>query len=88
MRLLFAEDESMMAEAVMAYLEYHGHETDWAKDGPSALEMARTGAYDCLILDVMMPGMSGPEVLKRLRKEGNTEPAIFLTAKTALEDKS
>ena len=87
MKLLLAEDEAMMAEAIVAYLSYHGHEVDWAEDGRRALEMGLEGGYDCLILDVMMPEMSGLTVLKRLRREGSTVPAIFLTARAEIEDK-
>ena len=87
MRLLLAEDESMMAEAVTAYLEYHQHQVDWAPDGPTTLTMARDGAYDCLILDVMMPGLDGLSVLRNLRARGDQTPAIFLTAKAEISDK-
>ena len=87
MRLLLAEDEEMMAEAVTAYLSYHGHEVDWAEDGAAALGKALEKEYDCLILDVMMPGMDGVAMLKRYRREGGMAPAIFLTAKSAIDDK-
>ncbi len=88
MRLLLAEDEKMMAEAVVAYLSYHGHQVECAEDGRTALEMAVLNDYDCLILDVMMPGMDGVSALKQYRKDGGMAPAIFLTAKSALEDKA
>ncbi len=87
MRLLLAEDESMMAEAIMAYLEYHGHQVDWAENGFSALAKGQANEYDCLILDIMMPGMDGVSVLKRLRENGCAAPAIFLTAKSEMDDK-
>ena len=88
MRLLLAEDESMMAEAVIAYLSFYGHEVEWAEDGPAALEKAEQNPYDCLILDIMMPGMDGISVLKQLRKEGCATPAIFLTARGEIGDKT
>ena len=87
MRLLLAEDESMMAEAVSAYLCFHGHQVDWAEDGLSALEMAEEKNYDCLILDIMMPKMDGVALLRRLRADGIETPAIFLTAKSEIDDK-
>ena len=88
MRLLLAEDETMMAEAVSEYLSFHGHQVDWAEDGLDALDKARSNAYDCLILDIMMPGMDGVSMLKQYRKEGGMAPAIFLTAKSAMDDKT
>ena len=87
MRLLLAEDESMMAEAIIAYMEYQGHQVDWAENGFSALSMAQASEYDCLILDIMMPGLDGVSVLKRLRGDGCATPAIFLTAKSRMDDK-
>ena len=87
MRLLLAEDEEAMAEAVVDYLEYHHYEVDWANNGIDALERARMGTYDVLILDIMMPGMDGLTVLRTLRGEGNTTPVLLLTAKGEIRDK-
>ena len=87
MRLLLAEDEEAMAEAVTAFLEYHHYEVDWAANGLDALESARMGIYDVLILDIMMPGMDGLTVLRTLRGEGNTTPVLLLTAKGEVRDK-
>ena len=87
MRLLLAEDEEAMAEAVIAYLEYHHYEVDWANNGTDALETARMGIYDVLVLDIMMPGMDGLTVLRTLRGEGNTTPVLLLTAKGEVRDK-
>ena len=87
MRLLLAEDEEAMAEAVVDYLEYHHYEVDWANNGTDALERARMGTYDVLILDIMMPGMDGLTVLRTLRGEGDTTPVLLLTAKGEIRDK-
>ena len=87
MRLLLAEDEEAMAEAVIAYLEYHHYEVDWASNGTDALETARMGIYDVLVLDIMMPGMDGLTVLRTLRGEGDTTPVLLLTAKGEIRDK-
>ena len=87
MRLLLAEDEEAMAEAVVDYLEYHHYEVDWANNGIDALERARMGTYDVLILDIMMPGMDGLTVLRTLRGEGDTTPVLLLTAKGEIRDK-
>ena len=87
MRLLLAEDEEAMAEAVVDFLEYHHYETDWVNNGTDALEHARRGIYDVLILDIMMPGMDGLTVLRTLRGEGSTTPVLLLTAKGEIRDK-
>ena len=87
MRLLLAEDEEAMADAVTAFLEYHHYEVDWASNGLDALEYARTGIYDVLVLDIMMPGMDGLTVLRTLRNEGNATPVLLLTAKGEVRDK-
>ena len=87
MRLLLAEDEEAMAEAVIDFLEYHHYEVDWANNGTDALEHARMGIYDVLVLDIMMPGMDGITVLRTLRGEGNTTPVLLLTARGEIRDK-
>ena len=87
MRIMLAEDEEAMAEAVTAFLEYHHYEVDWVNNGTDALETARMGIYDVLVLDIMMPGMDGLTVLRTLRGEGNTTPVLLLTAKGEIRDK-
>ena len=87
MRLLLAEDEEAMAEAVVDFLEYHHYEIDWVNNGTDALEHARMGIYDVLVLDIMMPGMDGITVLRTLRGEGNPTPVLLLTAKGEIRDK-
>jgi len=87
MKLLFAEDEIAMSEAVTDILTYHHYMVDSVYDGIAALEYARAEEYDAIILDIMMPGMNGIEVLKNLRKEGIGTPVLLLTAKAEVEDK-
>ena len=87
MRILLAEDEEAMAEAIIAYLEYHHYEVDWANNGTDALETARMGNHDVIILDIMMPGMDGITVLRTLRGEGCITPVLLLTAKGEVRDK-
>ena len=87
MKLLYAEDEKQMSEAVCDILEYYKYTVDACYDGEEALELARIGNYDGIILDLMMPKMSGLEVLKALREEGSKTPILLLTAKTKVEDK-
>ena len=87
MKLLFAEDEIAMSEAVSDILTYHHYIVDAVYDGIAALEYARAEKYDGIILDIMMPGMNGLEVLKNLRKEGIQTPVLLLTAKAEVEDR-
>lgn len=87
MKILFAEDEIAMSEAVTDILTYHHYMVDSVYDGIVAFEYAKAEEYDAIILDIMMPGMNGIEVLKKLRKEGVGTPVLLLTAKAEVEDK-
>jgi DNA-binding response OmpR family regulator len=87
MKLLLAEDEPAMSEAVTDILEYHRYQVDAVYDGNTALDYIRAGSYDGIIMDIMMPGMSGLEVLTRIRKEGCRTPVLLLTAKSEIEDR-
>lgn len=87
MRLLLAEDELAMAEAVADILTYHQYSVDTALRGDDALRMIQAGGYDGVILDVMMPGMDGLQVLARMRDHGMRTPVLLLTAKGEVEDK-
>ena len=85
MKLLYAEDEIEMSEAVTEILEFHNYIVDTVDNGKDALEYALTGQYDGIILDIMMPGLDGLQVLKRLRDAGCSVPVMLLTAKGELE---
>lgn len=87
MKLLYAEDEISMSEAVVDILTYHNYMVDAVYNGREALEYARAEQYDGIILDVMMPEMSGLEVLTRLRKEGCRVPVLLLPARAEVEDR-
>lgn len=87
MKLLYAEDEAAMSEAVVDILTYHKYSVDAVYDGEQALHYALSEAYDGIILDIMMPGMSGLDVLQALRRRGNTTPILLLTAKAEIEDR-
>lgn len=87
MKLLYAEDEISMSEAVVDILTYHKYSVDAVYDGADALAYAEAEQYDGIILDIMMPKMSGLDVLKQLRKKGNNTPILLLTAKVEIEDR-
>ena len=87
MKLLYAEDEAAMSEAVTDILSYHNYNVDAVFNGRDALDYALTEHYDGIILDVMMPGLSGLEVLQRLRQAGCRTPVLLLTAKGEVEDR-
>lgn len=87
MRILLAEDELALSKAYAQVLIMQGYEVEPVYDGKAALEAANSGTYDLMIFDVMMPKMSGLEVLKALREAGNTTYVIMLTAMSELDDK-
>lgn len=87
MKLLFAEDEVGISEAITDILAYHNYQVDAVYDGADALYYAQTQRYDGIILDIMMPKLSGLEVLERLRQEGCQTPVLLLTARTEVEDR-
>ena len=86
-RLLVADDERTILDLLCASLRHSGFEVVAANDGREALSLARAAKPDVLILDVMMPGFDGFEVVTRLRAEGLDAPVLFLTARDATEDK-
>jgi len=89
--ILIIEDEEKIARFVELELKHEGYTADKATDGRTGLEMAETGMYDLIILDIMLPQLSGIEVLRRLRKSANEAaagvPVILLTARDAITDK-
>ena len=85
-RILIVEDEEKLARFVELELNHEGYEVQKAFDGRTGLAMALEGENDLILLDVMLPGMSGLELLRRLRKERQT-PVILVTARDAVMDK-
>src|SRR5436305_13784043 len=85
-RLLVVDDEPNIRELLSASLRYAGFEVATAADGNEALRVADGFKPDLLLLDVMMPGLDGFEVVRRLRREGRPVPVLFLTARDAAED--
>lgn len=87
MKLLYAEDEHSLSEAVVDILTYHNYQVDAVYNGVDALAYAESEQYDGIILDVMMPGLDGFEVLRQLRTQGCRTPILLLTAKTQVDDR-
>lgn len=87
MKLLLAEDQLDLARPVCVILEKSGFSVDVAADGVEAIGMLRSNEYDAVLLDVMMPGMNGWEVLSQMRADGNQTPVMMLTAMDSIEDK-
>ncbi|MCW2594498.1 MAG: two component transcriptional regulator, winged helix family, partial [Jatrophihabitans sp.] len=86
-RLLVVEDDPNIVELLSASLRYAGFEVATAAEGHQALRVAREFRPDLMVLDVMMPGIDGFEVVRRLTAEGNRCPVLFLTARDAVHDK-
>ena len=86
-RVLVVDDEPNIVDLLSVSLRFQGFEVHTAGSGPAALDRAREVRPDAVILDVMMPGMDGFGVLRRLRADGIDAPALFLTARDRLEDK-
>src|SRR5919112_1551214 len=87
MRLLVVEDQPKMRELLCRGLQQGGYAVDAVSDGPSALHQATEGDYDAVLLDVMLPGMDGFEVLRRLREAERWTPVLMLTARDAVPDR-
>ncbi|MFV2020693.1 response regulator transcription factor [Micromonospora sp. LOL_023] len=88
MRVLVVEDEARLADALRRGLQEEGFAVDLAATGPHGLELARHGGYDAMILDVMLPGLSGYRVVRQLRAEENWLPVLILSAKDGEYDQA
>jgi DNA-binding response OmpR family regulator len=86
MRILIVEDEEKMARLLKKGLEEETHSVTLAHDGVEGFEMSQTYPFDVLILDVMLPGMTGFEIVRRLRQARNHVPVLMLTARDAVSD--
>jgi two-component system, OmpR family, response regulator len=87
-RVLVVEDEARLATALRRGLQAEGFAVDVAADGPAGLELARHGGYDAMILDVMLPGLSGYRVVRALRAEQHWLPVLMLSAKDGEYDEA
>ena len=87
MRILYVEDEKYLAEAVIHLLKKEKINVDWAADGEEGLELALKPNYDVIVLDIMLPKLSGLDILQTVRGRGIKTPIIMLSALNEVEDK-
>ena len=87
MRILYVEDATFLAEAVKHNLEKQGFTVDLANNGEDGLENALSDIYDCVVLDIMLPKLSGTDILKRMREKKVQTPVIMLSALSEVETK-
>jgi len=81
------EDDRLLGESLKEYLESEGFLVDWIYDSREFFDLLEVSIYDAIVLDLMMPHISGEELLRELREKGNTTPVLILTAKGRIEDK-
>ena len=87
MRILIAEDDPKLLKSLVHIFELNNYSVDGLDNGTDAFDYACSGEYDGLVLDIMMPGMDGVTLLKKLRAKGITTPALFLTARTEIDQR-
>ncbi len=87
MRLLIAEDDTKLLKSLKHIFESNKYMVDAVSNGIDALDFAETDEYDGIVLDIMMPGMDGVEVLRKIRAKGISTPVLFLTAKTEVSER-
>lgn len=87
MKILIAEDDPKLLKSLVHIFKLNLYSVDGVNNGTEAFDFASSGEYDGLVLDIMLPGMDGVTLLKKLRANGITTPAMFLTAKTEIEQR-
>jgi two-component system OmpR family response regulator len=87
MRILVVEDDSKLASVLRQGLKEQGFAVDLAGDGTAALKLALATAYDAVLLDLMLPGRDGLDILRELRRQGKAVPVLILTARSAVDDR-
>ena len=87
MRILIAEDDPKLRKSLVHIFEHNYYAVDSVDNGMDAFEFASTNVYDGLVLDIMMPGIDGVTLLQKLRSNGITTPALFLTARTEIHQR-
>ncbi|OZI20576.1 DNA-binding response regulator [Bordetella genomosp. 9] len=87
MRILLIEDNPDLGDAIESKLRASGHSVQWVQDGETALQWSRHEEWDALVLDIMLPGKSGFDVIRELRASGIEAPVLVVTARAEIEDK-
>lgn len=87
MKVLLVEDDALLGDGVSNGVQQAGHSVEWVRDGLAALKALERGPHDLVVLDLGLPGLGGLDVLRRVRKAGNTVPVLILTARDGLEDR-
>lgn len=87
MNILVVEDERNLADAIVHIIEEDSQHAEAVYDGRAGLRAALSGSYDAVIMDVMLPGMDGNDVVHEMRRQGVSVPVLMLTARTATDDK-
>ncbi len=87
MRILLVEDNRQLSQSLRLSLEEHGYVVDAAYDGPEAEALAAGGAYDLIVLDILLPGRDGLQVCRELRRQGLRTPVLMLTARDTVDDR-
>ena len=87
MRILLAEDDPKLGEHVKQALTAEGYAVDWALDGEESSWLAENYSFDVMVLDIMLPQRDGINVIRSIRRKGNTTPVLFITARTEVEDR-
>ena len=87
MRILLAEDDAVLGDAIFVHLKHGGHAVDWVRDGAAADAALRAQAFDIAVLDLGLPRQSGRDVLRRMRERGGDTPVLIITAADAIADR-
>lgn len=87
MRILVIEDNRDVGEGVVESIEKMGHSVDWARDGETGDEWLMANSYQLVLLDLMLPGMDGMRLLRRLRQRGGDVPVLILSARAGIDDR-
>jgi two-component system response regulator TctD len=87
MRILVVEDDPELGDALQRQLRRDGHGVDWERDGEAADDTLRLQVYELIVLDINLPGKSGFEVLRALRRRGSRTPVLMLTARADIDDR-